>query len=1003
MNIDRMLIVFYLLITLLFNSNALPFKKSNLTHLDSLYFKHNKRHKILKDRIAYIPKIPQCKAVNKFNFIHIHTFNPMCRGYISQFGHNDTKVYDSLNADVGASKNSIQKDNETGNFDSSLLNSALSPIFNSMKSPRASNRYYLKSKFSGNSLPTQWSFRDKDKMDDKVSEYETLMSDIEKLSKSKEKSDKDLYSFIQKNFKESTYDPELNLTSHEVMKAFRTQTFGDDLQEKEWIKYMNRLRKKLQRKLEDKEKIPPIPDPVDVNLETKAKHDSCGFRYPIEGTPDEVVGDPNAYKFWGRTPLSQVQTTHSIGLYSGKLEKKDLKPEDIITTNSLQHEKKINKLLKSVREANFKAKMDDILNNISDRSRKRNPKVAPVSQDGLKETVSPDDFRYKNIQFGNYYEDFKNDFLNADTYNQERILNLLNPYNPWEEYIKLRNLKSTIPPIGVNYKVNLKTLKVGFKSKESIPEDKINAFLKEYLHYFLILRADERLFEEFKNATFLYDILKYFDISYPIEVKELEKIPDLEDHFYKIYFPDLCPDGFPKPPPDPEFHLTMGNQDDLMALNDKITGKKNSYHRVNMVCCLMALAKCYPLARYYTSDIFTDQRIKTILDTLEKGLTLEMQRLEYGISDIEVNNLNQSSFCQIDGTFLSSLTDVLIQWNITSGVENILDLALLITLKRLNDIQGKHLVNIVRNISYLTTLPESVFTSFLAKIVEFVHEKLKFGLVNKDQWMELPDALDFLSLISNYKSVVTPKLMKTFVQLYRDSIVDFGRDFTNSYQTVNLKVDKKMENPNISSFEKRKSQIFPLVSCLQLSGLTEYMYLVDEVTKVLTSDDFELNSIASISVLETFNEAEEFQSRVIARTKSTLMRNKYDMESGRILKVLRAFTEGVKSGRLDPDSLFFCTMIKYFCLLKSPPPEDLVDACAVTDEFSPYLSRIQLREIFEDLSNKPLYFNLLTRLGLQGEFLEYPIATVAQVLYYSSKNNVIVQKVSEYQYYVIFD
>ncbi|XP_955020.1 uncharacterized protein TA03995 [Theileria annulata] len=992
MNVNKMFVLPWLIITLLFNSNSLPFNKSNLTHLDSLYFKHNKRHKSMINKMSYIPNIPQYKAVNNFNPIHIFTFNSITHDYKSQHGHNETKVYNSFNPDDTSSNNSLHKDVKTINFESSRLNSNSDDNLNREKISKAVNKISIRSKMARNSPILEWSFRDKDKMGDNVSEYEKLMSEIEKLSKSKEKSDKDLYSFIQKNFKESIYDPELNLTSHEVRKSLKTQFFNRDLQNKEWIKYMKKLRMKQTKKLEYSGKIPNIRDPVEVNLETKAKEDSCGFKYPIEGSPEEIISDPNVYRFWGKTPLSQVQTTHTIGHCTGKLEKKDLKREDIITSKSPMHEKKLIKLLKSIRETNFKSKMDDIIMKISpDAKSKKKSKLPSLNQNDQKETVSHHDYRYKNIEFGNYYEEFKNDFLSADKYNQERILNLLSPYNPWEEYIKLRNLRSTLPPIGINYKVNLKNIKVSFKTNESLSENTINEFLKEYLHYFLILKTDEVLFEEFKNAKFLHDILKYFDISYPIKVKEIKELPDLEDHFFKIYFPDLCPDGFPKPPPEPEFQLTMGNQEDLMALNDKLTGKTNSYHRVNMVCCLMALAKCYPLVRRYTSDIFTDQRIKTILDTLEKGLTLEMQRLEYGISDIEVNNMEKKTLCEIDGTYLSALTDVLVQWNITSRVENILDLTLLITLKRLNDIQGKHLVNIVKNISYLTTLPESVFSAFLSKIFDFVHEKLKFSLVNKVEWMELQDALKFLSLMSNFKSLVTPQFMKTFVQLYKDSIVDFGKDFRKSYQALNFK-DKKMEDPEIFSMETRKSQIFPLVSCLQHSGLTEYMYLVDETTKVLTSEDFELNPTASISVLETFSESDEFQSRVIARTKNSLMRNKYNMGPDRILKVLKAFTEGVKSERLIPDSLFFCTMIKYFCLLKNPDSEYLIDACIVTDEFSPYLSRIQLHRIFDDLTKTPLYFNFLTRLGLQGEFLEYPIATVAKVLYYSSKNKVIVQK-----------
>ncbi|UKJ88961.2 hypothetical protein MACJ_002207 [Theileria orientalis] len=911
--------------------------------------------------------------------------------------------------------------------------------------------------------PENWMYKDKKTMGGKISEYEEMMKQINQLARSKDKKDKELHSFIKKGLKEASTDPNIVIKTHDIMKSIQKQEELLELRNKKWQKYMKRVRVKPISKLESLEKYVQIKDPIEYNIDQKAKEDSCGFRYPIEGSPEEIYTDENEYKIWARTPLSQSQNAHSTREPRGELEKESKELEDLISSTSRRYEKKVIEDLKALRESEFRKQMNNMGTYEDDgKIEDENGSKLESSSEGngfLNDLKVKEEYKYRNEQLENYYEFFKRSLFKADPESKDKMLRVLNRYNPWDEYVKMRSLKSALPPMGVNYKVDLNKLRVSFRSSEDLGESEVRKFLMDYLHYFLILRSDEMMFEEFSRAKFLYDILKYFDVDGEVPQEENKEHLSLEDRFFKIYFPEECPDGFPKREPDAEFPLTLERDKGLMGLSEKVTGRGNDYHRVNMLSCLMGLARSHALVGNYSADIFSEKRFKNMLETIETGLMLELRRLDHGIEEIEVNDLNRKALCQVNGQYLATLTDVLLEWNLTRGVENLLDLVLLLTVRKMEEMDAKSLVTIARNVSYLTTLPESVYINFLGKVVDFVHERIKYGLVNDEEYMPLEVGLDLLKVLSRYPDVVKREFMESFMHQYTDEIVNMGKsmeedvklwltmekagnfneggeynNFENEDGTCGrirgprkcemLSENHKLEDlfrrkeykdgwrssnsydekkeTMISKIESRRLQIYGLISCLQLSGMTEYMYALSDLLEAFTIEDFELNSIAAISALDSFSEYGQFQKKVVMRAKNCLMKDKYQMDPERILLVLEKYIKGVREGRLEPDSAFFCTMARRFASLRDPSPETLEEAARITDEYAHNLTKEQLRELYRDLAGVPLHYDFLTRIGLSGELLEYPIYTIAKVLYYASKNKAVAEKNWKTFYEIIY-
>ncbi|UKK01330.2 hypothetical protein MACK_002143 [Theileria orientalis] len=1032
---------------------------SKISHLDRLYFKHNKRHKCLSDNTH----CKQYSFQNPAEFKSLHTKSKDSlkhRSCEEEFDKREARSFHTLFAalkDVGE-EGSLDPKPKVYRADRKMFK-AKTPL---KRLKGARKRYDKSGKYEDSIDPEleNWTYKDKKTMGGKISEFEEMMEKINQLAGSKEKKDKDLYSFIKKGLKEASKDQNVVLKTHDIMKMIKNQEDLLESRNKKWQKYLKSIGVKPISKMESLEKYVQIQDLVEYNIEKKAKEDSCGFRYPIEGSPEEIYKDENEYKIWARTPLSQSQNAHSTREPMGELVKESKELEELIASTSRRYEKKVKEDLKELRESGFMKKISNMVKYESyNKGENENPLENQSEWNGSSNDLKvKEDYKYRNEQLENYYEFFKRSLLKADTESKDKMLRVLNRYNPWDEYVKMKNLKGSLPPMGVNYKVDMNKLRVSFRSSEDLGESEVSKFLMDYLHYFLILRSDELMFEEFRDAKFLYDILRYFDVDGQVPQEEKKEHLSLEDRFFKIYFPEECADGFPKREPDAEFPLSLERHKGLMGLSEKVTGRENNYHRVNMVSCLMALARSHALVGNYSADIFGEQRFKRMLETIETGLMLDLKSMDQGIEEIEVNNLNYKALCQVNGEYLATLTDILLEWNLRRGVENLLDLVLLLSLRKMEEMDAKSLVTIVRNVSYLTTLPESVYINFLGKVVDFVHERIKYGLVNKEEYMPLEVGLDLLKVLSRYPDVVKREFMYSFMHQYTDEIVNMGKrmeedmklwfdmvkgnhnegdeydqfenedeksglirglrkgkmlsgsysfdylskrkEYEHGWKSSNT-YDEKKERM-IAKIESRRLQIYGLISCLQLSGMTEYMYALSDLMEAFAIEDFELNSMAAISVLESFSEYGQFQKKVVMRAKNCLMKDKYQMDPERILLVLEKYMKGVRERRLEPDSSFFCTMVRRFASLRDPSPETLVEAARITDEYAHNLSKEQLFEIYGDLTGVPLHYNFLTRIGLSGELLEYPIYTIARVLYYASKNKAVAEKNWKTFYEIIY-
>ncbi|CDR96632.1 hypothetical protein, conserved [Babesia bigemina] len=416
------------------------------------------------------------------------------------------------------------------------------------------------------------------------------------------------------------------------------------------------------------------------------------------------------------------------------------------------------------------------------------------------------------------------DFLRSERQRQLELLLSLNPYNPWDEYRRMTRIKSGLQlkePIEVNYKLNTVDLKVKFDSSantgvgaednstdpllsrestgdttDNIPSQgdimqmdgrqtnvegvatELTAttnneqtnhnvqlppnFLQDYLHHFLMLPEDHQMMQVFEKAEYLYDVLRYFDPFDREEPKPEPEIPDAHDRLFGIIFPGW--EGFPKPPPDPVYPLTL------------TPDKSPETYRVNAINAMVALLKAKQLLLTPAADLFQEQRVKAILTSIERSLELEITRLKLRIADIEVPGID-AQLCKVDDAYLATLSATLAFWNVRDGIETIVDEIIVLTTAKMAQMRPKYLIPIAVNLANVHKLPKSVFLKFVKAVAQHVQHHMAADLVKCAVDVDHPKCMDFdtgaqcLNLLARYPGALTRDFMVAFMQLYKRDIM----------------------------------------------------------------------------------------------------------------------------------------------------------------------------------------------------------------------------------------
>ncbi|GBE59321.1 M48 family peptidase, putative [Babesia ovata] len=444
------------------------------------------------------------------------------------------------------------------------------------------------------------------------------------------------------------------------------------------------------------------------------------------------------------------------------------------------------------------------------------------------------------------------EFLKSERQRQLELLLSLNPYNPWDEYRRITRVKSGLKikdPIQVKYKLNTVELKVKFESSDNydvdtgdssadsvlsresmggmadnIPsmgdtlqrdsrDEKIEDvvaernqshkgqtnhvqlppnFLQDYLHYFLMLPEDHQMLQEFEKAEYLYDVLRYFDPFDREEPKPEPEIPDAHDRLFSIIFPGW--EGFPKPPPDPVYPMTL------------TPDKAPETYRVNAINAMVALLKARQLSLTPTADMLQEQRVRAILTSIERSLELEIKRIKLGLVDIEVPGID-AQLCKVDDAYLATLSATLAFWNIRDGIETIVDEIVVLTTANMSQMRPKYLIAIAVNLSNLHKLPKSVFLKFVKAVTQHVQQQMAADLVKSAvdvdhiKCMDFDTAAQMLNLLARYPGALGRDFMVAFMQLYRRDIMQLKVPEYNCNKDVILNSDVHESESGAASAE----------------------------------------------------------------------------------------------------------------------------------------------------------------------------------------------------------
>ncbi|KAK1444999.1 hypothetical protein BgAZ_109050 [Babesia gibsoni] len=883
-----------------------------------------------------------------------------------------------------------------------------------------------------------------------VESYEDLYATIEAMGDSKKKGDRDIHKFLKKKLKEveelakearHTDGEEEEYTVEDFLEAFTDPTvIREDPTTVSYIfhRYLWQL-KEYNRKNAFKVNPPKKAVTRDV-YERIMRHvdqeENCGYRYPIEGTPDERYSDPNAYKRWGRTEMHTTEFLNRPRRTFGKVEENEETLEDMIASHStVKHERQIQKELEDIKNKKLVADMSAI-NNLS-------ATLSPEKESVVAETFTATVDWKDNI--------IKKDFLTIERNRQLQLLLALNPYNPWDEYRHMKMTKGRSnyeKPIPVTYK--LKSIRIGMNvygttQNEETVEDKIpnsneidaegkqrndstkkfdpipEYFIRDYLHYFLVLPEDCEILKEFENAEYLYDVLRYFDIFEREAPEVAPELRDVQDRLFSIIFPGH--DVFPRRPPNPVFPMTMTSE------------KRIDNYRINAINALAALLNVQRLAKGYTADIYSEHRVKLIIKTIENALNMEIQRLRLGISDLSISDVD-AKLCVVDDAYLATLSAALSLFNITDGVENIVDSIILLTLSSIKEMRPHYLVAIMINMANIHKLPKSIFQKFFTAVVKHIETQMLEDLVKRASdassppWMTFETAIRILNVLARYPGALNRRFMESFMNLYEDSIsaldvaeveeiketpteinkllgVPESEDWVSVRQPKNevtegrqreqdelkLRIRREM---NINAMEERiKHCVWSLMACLSWCNLTgKYKHVIKTLNMSSYMKNYRMNSVGAIAILETCSQSTEEERTLVERALVSLMEVKDALNDDKWLEVMdvyQAATLPSKEGdapRLKVDRVFIRSMLNNFALMRHPKPYVLRKAVDILQRYLHYLSKEQGQELLRQMCDTACDYCFLDRHSLNAERLDFPIIEMAHILLVSALNNV---------------
>ncbi|EDO07904.1 hypothetical protein BBOV_III003400 [Babesia bovis T2Bo] len=476
-------------------------------------------------------------------------------------------------------------------------------------------------------------------------------------------------------------------------------------------------------------------------LKALKKEESCGYKYPITGTPDELYNDPNVYKSWGRTPLYHTQHMGAPSTTKGLVQDVPSTIEDRILSSDKQKDAhELESRLESIR-------VDRLLSNI----------------DGVTSEVTSDiKSVVLNIDMSN--NQWELELKSKDRQRQLEMLLALNPYNPWDKYKQMKKAESSIKDtLEIKYNISGNNVKLGYvvpgdqESLNKIQSQTVDhtEFIKGYLHYYLMLPEDIQTLEYLNKAECLEDVLKLFDIFDKIDREPQPEITGIFDRFMMFLFPNS--QGFPKFDKDAQFPRSMDNMGSLK-------------HRFNILNAVVALVRSQKLIKTYASDIFKEQRMKKMLETIEHGLELEIQRLKLGITDISIGT---HRMCHVDDVLLATVSAALSAWNVRNGIQGIVDAIIVLTLKLMTEMRPKYLIATAINLEYIHTLPRKVFYKFIQTVAAHIERMVDIDLGNiavkpeSKPWMDFETAARTLSLLAQHPQCLNKVFMNKFMQIYK--------------------------------------------------------------------------------------------------------------------------------------------------------------------------------------------------------------------------------------------
>ncbi|KAK2194732.1 hypothetical protein BdWA1_000977 [Babesia duncani] len=866
--------------------------------------------------------------------------------------------------------------------------------------------------------------RKRETIAEEQAEYKKLHAKLEAWGKSKNKTERQLHDFLKENLHElkaeieeenEDDDDDETMSVAQFLEALDEEHGAKDLQEAEWLDFLQTTRSKISKKIESMKHDVTQLDLVKKCMDRIQEEEKCGYRYPIVGTPDEIYSDPNIYKAWSSTLLSQVQYTNATRTSGGLVEPAlDSLPDEMLSTSPLRNDVFIQQELDKIHLGH----LDDLLNKAQ----------APRVSTELKNVTVMVKSKFDSL-------------LDMDKDSQLDLLRSLNEYNPFDEYIEVKKTSGKLfdEPIQVTM-----TLGNSIVTDDTVGENCVQrvdpGFVRDYLNAFLMLPKDLDLLKRLESAEYLLDVLRCFDFFQKPPEPDPPQFVDLYDRLIQVIFPDLK--GFPEKPKDPEFPSTRTEH------------KRTDVGRVNANCALMGLVRAQLLAGAYTADLFTEQRMRKILDILERCLVLEMKRMSLGISQMQLNpfelHVEKLDFCVINDAFLGTLSAALSLWNIKGGIENIIDAIIVLTIQKMSTFRAKYLIAVALNLSHVHSLPHAVFKKFMDRIVSHIHLKLKQDVsatlqdANAERWMDFDVATRLMHVLVRHRSSLTREFMTLFLELYKDDYINqkvppAAKSFIVNVQDEKIAIAEK-DIPGWKSIYPKASELLQVMSdgesdqvlyedveelgseikkydidahairgrwlqnlwslmgCMSWCGLTRrYSALVTKLNFKSYIAEIDFDSVGATAMIETCNDWDPMGSALIHMALKKLMDLRFTMTCGQLLDTIQVYLEATSADngakpRIAFDANFVKTMLKNFKKIMGPTPPQLIKAANLYRQLATKLSHKDTYLLFEDLLGTKSTLDILVRLGLNGELLEYPINTISKVLEIAGECRVRIDK-----------